>query len=383
MLQPSDGACHGLPKIVTILFLALGALSVLASDPETQAEKPSPTVPGTQATVDHIMTQAVRNIARRYNLNEEQTRYTDELMRRDVTQFLQTHEKEIWPIIRELLSVQLKGKPPDDLGKVKEIGNAAGPILQKAMKAILRGNKEWRMYLTDEQKVMHDHDLEEMNKTFETMEKNFESWAQGNPTDAPIFPPPAGPNGIPRRPHKPREGMPPPVIEIEPSVFDTIVAMFLNDYRDLDQGQIDSARSILVEYKAKANDFQNSKKTELAQVAAEQREAMTKRDHKQIAEAERKRKKLLQPFHALVNEMQVRLHGLLTTTQRQRHAAGATQPGPREGGGVTLKRRAEEGPTEPRAGQAKPPASAKDKTPSKPKKSTDSQAEKPSSGKTD
>ena len=41
-----------------------------------------------------------------YNLNDEQSAKTQEIMQREVMRFLKEHEDEVWPIIRELLGAK-------------------------------------------------------------------------------------------------------------------------------------------------------------------------------------------------------------------------------------------------------------------------------------
>ena len=91
-----------------MLTLGVAALAAPVAASDSQAEKVTP--PGeeysaTSATIERIIETAVRNIARRYNLNEAQTQKTDELWNREVRQFLREHEAEVWPAIRGLYSV--------------------------------------------------------------------------------------------------------------------------------------------------------------------------------------------------------------------------------------------------------------------------------------
>jgi hypothetical protein len=192
------------------------------AEPAKDAPKPkSPTatttaearpVP-TQATVEMIMTEAVKNIAKRYNLNEAQKQKTDEIMKRDVNKFLKDHEAQVWPIIRDLMTNGFQ--PPSNPEDVKRIGNAAAPLLKEAQKAILDGNEEWRQYLTPEQKAMHDYDLGEMEKQFVEVEKGFKSWAEGKPTGG-LFPPPPPPDPAPTRCTQPGcQAALPPRTEVE------------------------------------------------------------------------------------------------------------------------------------------------------------------------
>jgi hypothetical protein len=102
-------------------------------------------------------------------------------------------------------------------------------------------------------------------------------------------------------------------------VVKQVVEAFIKEY-NLDKGQITTARSILEEFKSDANTFRESKKEELAQIIARQREALANRDLKGVKKARAEHKKLLAPVYDLCDEMEARLKNLLTTAQIQRHA---------------------------------------------------------------
>lgn len=276
------------------------------------------------ATVERICETAVNNIALRYNLNAEQKAWTEQLMKREVQKFLREHEEEVWPAIRDLLAAQLGAKPPDDKEKIKSIGKAALPIVKLAKEAIYKANEEWRTILTDDQKKMHDFDLAEMDKTFTQIEKNFRSWSEGTPTEAGLFPPP-NPEVLarsPRQPKKPSPGLPePPVVPIiRVHFFDAYVEDFIKEYR-LNEGQVDTARSILREFKEKAEAFKDANKAEFTELAAAQQKAMEQRETERVEQIDRKRKELLQPLYALFAKMDQRLKGLLTSTQLAQYEA--------------------------------------------------------------
>jgi len=319
--------------LVSVLFLSV-AISRAAQTPAEAPAKPPAKPNATSqafaelesgntpaaATVEKIMKEAVRNIARRYNLNEAQTAETDKLMTREVHKFLKEHEAEVWPAIRDLLAVQLGGRRPGS-EEAARIGKAAQPLVGRAKEAIIRGNEEWRMYLNAEQKVMHDYDMAEMEKQFQKIEKNFSDWAAGTPADEPLFPPPPVDDRSPPRPKKPTTGLPEPEVEtFRVSIFDTFVEEFIRE-NQLDQGQIDSARSILKEFKAKANDLKEAKKEELSKIAADQKAALEARDRDKMKAADAALKKALEPVQELFGTMEERLKGLLTTTQLDRYLA--------------------------------------------------------------
>ncbi len=348
-------------RIVTIVLIVTpGAFFGPAVRADDTPQRPEPT----EATVEKIMDQAVRNIARRYNLNEAQTQKTDEIMKREVRRFLKEHEKEVWPLMRDLLAVQFSGKPPENKEDAIRIGKGAAPLAELAEKAIFEGNKEWREFLTAEQKRIHDDDLDDMRKTFAQVHKNFDEWEKGTPSDSPLIPPPPANNlkSQPPRPKMPPPGLPDPVVQvIELGVFEAIVDRFLKEY-DLDQGQIDTARSILAEFKIKANDFQLAHRDKLKEIAAKQSAAQQSKDLKELAEAEAERKALLDPFHGLVAQMEERLKSLLTSAQieahNQRITAGENKAGGNRSAGSRKKAPTTTTPSSEIVGPPAPPPAA-------------------------
>lgn len=287
---------------------------------KTSSTKADATQLPTQATVEMIMNEAVKNIARRYNLNEAQTQKTDEIMKREVNKFLKDHEAEVWPVIRDLIASGFGTKPPQNPDEIKRIGKAAEPLLKLAKDAVHKGNEEWRQYLDEGQKATHDYDLGEMDKTFSQIERNFHSWAEGKPVDGGIFPPPPA-DRSPTPPRQPPPGLPKPEVEIfvRTTLFDTVVEDFIREY-ELDPAQIDAARSILSEFKSKAGDFKEANRAELSKIAGDLKNATDAHDLDRIAKAEADRKKLMQPVYELFAQMDERLKALLTTSQVELHA---------------------------------------------------------------
>jgi hypothetical protein len=274
------------------------------------------------ATVDAIMETAVRNIGRRYNLNAAQLEKTHVLMKREVYKFLQDHEDNVWPLIRDLLKAQLGNNPPENAEDVMRIGKGAGPLAKLAEQAIVRANEEWRNYLTAEQKVIHDYDMKEMRKTFKSINDNFDRWAEGKPSGESIFPAPQAATAGPGRPVRPPAGLPDPAIETigeTDMFFVAYVNEFIKKY-ELDPGQVNAARSILAEMKDQVAKFRATNYEALASITQELLAAQKTRDRKKIAEVETRRRKLLKQVYVLFGEMDGRLHGLLQEGQRERFA---------------------------------------------------------------
>ena len=268
-------------------------------------------------TLEAIMDAAVRNISKRYNLNEAQRDLTDQLMKREVGRFLKEHENEVWPVIGDLLRSRLGLEPPDAEDAMR-IGKAARPLLEAAKEYIYSANKEWGAILNEEQKKVHDYDMDDMGRQFAEMDDNFKSWADGEPNPR-LFPTVDKSRPQPRRPKKMPDVQPEYRIFDPNPILETLVEEFIKEHK-LSKGQVTAARSILEEFKGQANDYKMSKKKELAAVAAERQTALQARDLAGIKAAEARHKKLLKPIYALCDAMTDRLEKQLTTAQIQRHA---------------------------------------------------------------
>lgn len=299
--------------------IPLCSIAVRAEDPKQAAPATAEILPGgEQATLHRWIDQAVQGIARRYNLNKEQTEATRDLWRREVESFLREHENEVWPVILDVMRQGFKN--PENLLDMQRLARSAGALFEPIKEAAFHAQDEWRLILTEEQKRMHDFDLGEMETTFEKVQENLTDWAEGRATEHGLLPPKRVLTNEPSRPDRPPSGLPDPVKDVfDPSrIFDTIVKEFIKEYR-LNQGQITSARSILVEFKAKANDFQASKKDEFAKIAAQLRGAHDRRDVAAVRKATAAHKAMLKPVYELTELMQDRLEALLTTVQRERY----------------------------------------------------------------
>ena len=283
-----------------------------------------PSVAQSMATIERMIEAAVRGVASTYNLNDEQRRVTEEIMKRDVQKFLKDHESEVWPLIRELIAMQFNPKPSSDLEKLKKLGKECRPLAKLAQDAIIKGNMEWRdKVLTAEQKKRHDYDMQEMGKTFQQIDRNFADWEEGRVTGKSLFPQPVPGKGPPPPPRPATQGLPDPVDEkivAIDTIFDTFVEQFIKDYM-LDEGQVVSARSILREYKDKAADFKGGNKDDIARLTKDMKDARDQRNEQKSAESDAEYKKLIQPVYDMFASMETRLVGLLNSVQMEKFNA--------------------------------------------------------------
>ena len=107
------------------------AVQPAETEPANTTQALSTGAPPAAATLEKIMDAAVRNISKRYDLDEDQRAITDEIMKREVRRFLKEHENEVWPVIGDLLRSRFGLEPPDS-EDAKRVGKAAGPLLQLA-----------------------------------------------------------------------------------------------------------------------------------------------------------------------------------------------------------------------------------------------------------
>ncbi len=276
-----------------------------------------------------ILKMAVNNLAIRYNLNEEQRAYTDDMMTTRVSRFIEKRQAEIWPLLRDLILQQRNGTNPDP-DVARRLGPPALKIIREAKEEIFASNEEWREILTDQQKKMHDWDLREMKHTFRAMERNFESWARGDAESSRIFPAVSrrGQPRVPSKPtksgtlHLPRKDDP----ELDDQ-FEIYVSKFISDFA-LRPDQKETAKSILREIKHRAADFRKVNAARINEVKTKLTQARTVGERRKWNE---KRRVVLRPIGDLFGELKQRLDQIPDEAQRERFQLKAAGDGSRAG----------------------------------------------------
>ena len=271
--------------------------------------------------VDAILEQAVNNIAARYNLNDVQKSITAEMMNEGVKGFLDEHQDEIWPLIRDLALLQRKGAAPDP-ETAKRIGPAAAEILRLARDEILRYNKEWHEILTEDQRHVHDYDMNEMTKTFETMEQNFDAWGEGQIAKRPIFPQPKSLADQPPTPSRPTDGdlpggKPTEHAPMFVSHLEAYLKKFVEDYQ-LTDPQREAAQSILREISDRTATFQKTHAKELDAIKDRIAKAESREQRRNLI---LERRRITKPLDDLFKEFKARLDQIPEQAQRERYEA--------------------------------------------------------------
>lgn len=116
--------------------------------------------------VDSLIDNYGRFLARKYNLNEQQDAFTQQLLRQKARQFLDRHEDNLRNLVDRMFEVRTGGEMSQD--ELVSWGQQVQPLFEEAKGIIIDGNAEWRNILTDEQKRIHDEDLKLMHQSLET-----------------------------------------------------------------------------------------------------------------------------------------------------------------------------------------------------------------------
>lgn len=275
-----------------------------------QATRHSPLFWDVQTVIDEY----VRVMAKHYDLSDTQLEYTRQLMNTRVKQFLKDYEKDVRILMGEYQEYRMRGEMPTPAA-AKDFARRAAPLLAVIRTEIMDGNMQWRRILNDEQRKKHDRDLEIMRRQFDYYEKSMERWAEGDvrPSDV----------GIRSR------NIPGNIVRVEDSMG-YYVRNFIASY-NLDEGQRQTAYSILREAREEARRYRDSHKAEFAELEARQKELMASNprdedDQKRIKEEGKKlterRLELERPLNKdLFDRFKERLETIPTADQKAAYEA--------------------------------------------------------------
>lgn len=295
---------------------SLGQAPTATTTSATQADATPQTHPNDPMlwNVDRMMEDAVQQISKRYNLNSEQEKYTRLMLTQRVRAFLKDHEADVRSLLKEQLDWKLRFKDATSVS-MQNWALRAGPLYEKAMQAILDGNKEWGEILSDEQRKIHVGDLNQMNVNFDNVRVMLRRWEEGkgDPREvgSPSQPDKSGDKGETRPPPPPPPTWQERKIE---DMWETYVIRFIQIY-GLDEKQANAAHSIKRETQGEAAKYRESKKADFDAMFA-----MGGSDPRKPANSEeiRKRKQALErPIREMFGKMTGRLDGLLSQAQRE------------------------------------------------------------------
>lgn len=186
--------------------------------------------------VEPIIESYTSQMTRYYNLTPDQEEYTRQLLTQRVKRFLSEYEKDVRSLFTEYWHLQLRGEAPS-VEEAKDLARRGGPLIAAIKKEIMDGNQKWREILDENQRKIHDRDLDQMNKTFDEFEQKLDRWSKGDVRSTDM-----GKRGVGDTPRTGRKFE---------DAWEFRVNSFIQDY-NLDAGQQETARSILRELREEA-----------------------------------------------------------------------------------------------------------------------------------
>ena len=200
--------------------------------------------------IDPIIELNVRHMTRHYNLTSEQEDYTRQLMTLRVKRFLKDYEQDVRGMWNEYWYYQ-KNREVPSAEVAKDWAARGRPLVSAIRKEIFDGNMQWRRILNDEQRKKHDKDLKVMGEQFDKFDQRMERWRKGQVDPADVG-------------------------KVSGSVFKITnfedawefrVRSFIQEY-NLDEGQRQTAYSILRELREEAASYREQRKQEFADIEA-------------------------------------------------------------------------------------------------------------------
>ena len=268
-------------------------------------------------TVEPMVNQYVKQVTRHYNLNEDQETYTRQLLSQRTKRFLADHERDARSLLAEYWYYQRSGEIPT-AEAAKDWAVRSEPLMAAMRKEIVDGNMSWREILTEDQRKLHDADLEIMKTQFGRFDEQMKRWREGDVKPGDLFGDRKKPTGT-------------SVTRRYEDIWEYRVRSFIEAY-NLDKGQQETARSILREMKDKAARYREKNKDKLASIENQLKALSTsgaKKTPADIEQAVKQRKKLQQSLaetykpirEGMWQELLHRLERIPTDDQRQARAA--------------------------------------------------------------
>ncbi len=267
--------------------------------------------------VDTMMDQAVQQISKRYSLNPQQELYTKLLLKRRVREFLDEHESEVRELLQESMDMQTGRAKADPVSR-QIWAQRALPLYAQASQAILEGNEEWGGILTEEQKKIHDGDMNLMRRGFDGATTTLTQWSEGGGPPIPKINDPTVRNNVNGSDVKNGKGVTPdPKSVTQQNIEDnwrSYVNLFVTAY-DLDKASQNSAREkILKEQYDKAVRYRQLRAADFQKIE-KRLKTLGKSDYSEREKLKNRQAQLERPIYDLFIELDERLQRLPTAAQ--------------------------------------------------------------------
>lgn len=261
--------------------------------------------------VEMMMEEAVLQISRRYNLNKAQEDYTRLLLVKRVTAFLDKHEPEVRELLKESIDLRL-GKKAGTAESYAKWALRAAPVYAEAQSAILEGNEEWGAILNDDQKKIHQNDLNQMKSNFQNVDRLLEGWKAGKGPNLPVQANQTIQSGNSATGQQGRVSDPqaPIVQRLVEDNWLAYVNRFINTYNFDDKQKIAARDKIYKDIRDEVVKYREKRKDEFAKLDAEALSPKSKPE-----EIERRRNELEKPIQERFVLLDSRLRQLVDRKQ--------------------------------------------------------------------
>ena len=297
----------------------LGSAAVRAQSGSRPADEPGPPAAGfwpTPRMIDLFLERGADDIARRYELSDEQYDALLTDMQKRWPAFMEKHRATLQPLISEVFEMRLAGETPSP-EKAAEWARRAIPILEEARRNMDEGSAAFSKVLNAEQRNRLQREMTEFNVGYTFIMTRAKAWRDGQ-FNAGEWPPDRGPRRREadrdrRAAQRDRRRTPPaatqPLAATPQSAWRRYVERFASTY-ELDDSQRKAAESILKDMERRAEPLlkdYDSLLTKLEKAVGDDREQAMKKRRSLDADLERR-----------FDELKRRLNALLTAAQRTR-----------------------------------------------------------------
>lgn len=298
---------------ILMWVLVIAGLTVPAWGQSRQRNRDrNPFAQGTPLTwdIDESINFYVKQIGRHYNLTEQQQEYTRLLMTKRTKRFLKHYEADVRDIFAEYMTYQLTRQvPPPEIAR--EFADRADPLIRAMRKEVIEGNMQWRNILNEEQKNIHDKDMDQLNVLFDEIQGTMGDWKEGKVYSL-------GNKkavSVPTRPMRSEDQ------------WDRYVRSFIRRY-GLDEAQQETAWSMLREMKQKAESFRAQQKDKFDQLEKRQEqledlylqgdEASLEKMREMGKELYKQRQEVEKPIAGMFEDLKKQLNRIPTSDQKRR-----------------------------------------------------------------
>ncbi len=292
--------------MILTIAMAAGATSAQEAPGTQEAERQRAQGLMSMWNPQVMIDQSVKQAKQRYKLTPEQEQLVRKMTSEGVTAFLDKHESEVRDLVKDFIQARLAGSPPTPV-RVQEWSRRVVPLFEEGKQEILKGNRQFREVLTDEQKKLFDEDQKVLQQQITMSQERLTRWTEGQFNPETDWMNPSG---------RQRPGATRPV-QPELDRWDLYVRGFINRFK-LDAAQTGQAMSILTESKNRATEYYFSRKADIEAANARIREVVADPARReQVPTARKELEDLNQPVDNLYAEMQERLNQIPTEEQRK------------------------------------------------------------------